>query len=415
MRLETPIDWPQGIDALDWLASQAVFPKFYWHHRNGREEVVALGQVTTYTDPAAAEETLADGQRVWGGLSFDGNTGRNRRCMPSLFFLPQIELVRQDGFWHLAVNFSSDNKRLLAALAKLKLDVSPVTFPDSDIVEEHTLPTQAEWHAQIDQALNAIATTELEKVVLARRTTVKMASAVSAEQLLKASSAVNPRSFHFMMSMSPSHAFVGSTPERLFRCRNADIETEALAGTTGRGIDRQQDEELANWLLSDSKNRYENQLVVDDIEARLQPYVDSLHTVPEPEVIQLRQVQHLRRPIKATLSGAMKHASILSSLQPTAAVAGLPRAAAYQYLLDNEAFARGWYSGSVGYIGEHQSEFCVALRSALIANDTIHLFAGAGIVPGSDPEAEWQEINRKTATLKSLLERTPSCPQQQRA
>ncbi|WP_087016480.1 isochorismate synthase [Thaumasiovibrio subtropicus] len=415
IRLETPLDWPANVDLIDWLDAQAVFPKFYWQHRDGREEIVALGQVSTFTDPAVAEETLTDGQRIWGGLSFDGRTAANRRCMPSFFFLPQIELVRQDGFWRLAVNVSGEKEKLIDLLNDLRLELTNVPLPDSDIVSVHYSPDQNDWTRMVNQALADIEDTALEKVVLARRTTLQMANVVTPAQLLKASCAVNPRSYHFMMALSPKHSFVGSTPERLMLRRDDQVLTEALAGTIGRGKDANDDAKLSSWLLNDEKNRYENQLVVNDIEARLSPLSQSIETALKPELVKLRQVQHLKRPIKACVPHDMRHAEMLQCLQPTAAVAGLPREMAYQYILENEPFARGWYSGSVGYLGNHQSEFCVALRSALMVGNEIHLFAGAGIVPGSVADMEWQELERKTATLKSLLENNSPLPHQQTA
>ncbi|STQ68554.1 Menaquinone-specific isochorismate synthase [Hafnia alvei] len=121
------------------------------------------------------------------------------------------------------------------------------------------------------------------------------------------------------------------------------------------------------------------------------------------EIIRLRKVQHLRRPIHATLVQS-NDADCLSRLQPTAAVAGLPREPARQFIMQDEPFDRGWYAGSAGYLAQDQAEFAVALRSALIEHDHIHLYAGAGIVAGSDPEQEWLEIENKAAGLRTLLE-----------
>ncbi|MBI0529650.1 isochorismate synthase, partial [Dickeya dianthicola] len=84
--------------------------------------------------------------------------------------------------------------------------------------------------------------------------------------------------------------------------------------------------------------------------------------------------------------------------------AGLPRAAARAFLAQHEPFHRGWYAGSAGYLSRQQSEFSVALRSASVAEQQLTLYAGAGIVAGSDPEQEWQELENKAAGLKSLLE-----------
>ncbi|NVJ11291.1 chorismate-binding protein, partial [Myxococcus sp. AM001] len=94
----------------------------------------------------------------------------------------------------------------------------------------------------------------------------------------------------------------------------------------------------------------------------------------------------------------------LHQLQPTAAVAGLPRDLARQFIARHEPFTREWYAGSAGYLSLQQSEFCVSLRSAKISGNIVRLYAGAGIVRGSDPEQEWQEIDNKAAGLRTLLQ-----------
>jgi menaquinone-specific isochorismate synthase len=97
-------------------------------------------------------------------------------------------------------------------------------------------------------------------------------------------------------------------------------------------------------------------------------------------------------------------ATCLQRLQPTAAVAGLPRQAAREFIAQHEPFDRQWYAGSAGYISLARSEFTVALRSAAVTGNLLDLFAGAGIVAGSDAAQEWQEIENKAAGLRTLLE-----------
>ncbi|GJK28684.1 hypothetical protein TUM17556_06030 [Enterobacter asburiae] len=119
-------------------------------------------------------------------------------------------------------------------------------------------------------------------------------------------------------------------------------------------------------------------------------------------MVRLRKVQHLRRCIWTELKQADDEQCLLM-LQPTAAVAGLPRQPAREFIQKVEPFNREWYAGSAGYLSPEQSEFCVALRSARVQEDSLRLYAGAGIVSGSDPEQEWQEIENKAAGLRSLL------------
>ena len=403
-RLLVKLELPANTDLIDWMAAQTLFPKFYWQSRDCREEVVALGQVKTFTDPLIAEQVITDDQRVWGGRSFDGHTERNRRCLSSFFFLPLLQIIRLDGEWHLAANMSDDKPRMLAMLQKIEMHPEAVTDIDSRILSRSYSPDFDRWSTMIDQALTGIANNEFEKVVLARRTTLQLDHPVLPAQLLKASRGSNSNSFHFLMALDAGHCFVGSTPERLFQRHDRALQTEALAGTIGRGADSQEDQQLAQWLLADTKNRYENRLVVDDIVGRLVPQCESMNVSPVPELVQLRKVQHLKRSIDGQLNDAVLSADLLDSLQPTAAIAGLPRDAALHFIAEHEPFARGWYSGAVGYIGQQHSEFCVAIRSAMISGDDLHLFAGAGIVPGSVADSEWKELDRKTSTLCSLFE-----------
>ncbi|MBY5945322.1 isochorismate synthase MenF [Photobacterium rosenbergii] len=403
-RITVKLDLPANTDLIDWMESQPLFPKFYWQSRDCREEVVALGQIKTFTDPKAAEKILSDGQRIWGGRSFDGRTQRNRRCMPSFFFLPVLEIFRLDGGWNVAVNLSEESRdKVTDALAQLTLDTAEVPQISSKILGRTYSPDFTGWSQMIGNALEAISQKVFEKVVLARKTTLTLDTPVSPAQLLKASRDSNHNSFHFMMALDAKHCFVGSTPERLFLRQEQDLLTEALAGTIGRGADVAEDDRLAQWLLDDNKNRYENRLVVDDIVDRLVPRCISMNVAQTPELIRLRKVQHLKRGIDAQLNDGVENSELLDSLQPTAAIAGLPRDKALDFISENEPFARGWYSGAVGFLGARRSEFCVAIRSALIMGDELHLFAGAGIVPGSTADSEWKELDRKTSTLCSLL------------
>lgn len=392
---------------IDWLEAQPLYPKFYWQSRDTREEVVALGQLHTFVEPAPAYTILADDQRIWGGRSFDGHTGKNRRCMSSFFFLPQIELIRFDQQWSLAVNLNAEKHRTLASLYKLQLEVSPI-LPVSSHIEtiQHT-PEKEQWSQLVDKVLTGIKNEEFKKVVLARKTEVNLDRPLCASQLLKASYLQNHHSFHFLLSLDKKHSFLGSTPERLYARQGQELYTEALAGTIGRGTNASQDMELANWLSNDVKNLNENQYVVDDIIDRLTPHSEHVEVEQEARLVRLRKVQHLKRSIHAHLNKGVNGVQLLSALQPTAAVAGLPREESMAFIQEHEPFARGWYAGSMGFISHQRAEFCVAIRSALVLNDQVQLFAGAGIVPGSIAEHEWQELDKKMSTLLSLISDNP--------
>ncbi|MBF8999643.1 isochorismate synthase [Vibrio nitrifigilis] len=405
VRIELPLDTAPEWSLIDWLDAQPIYPKFYWQSRDASEEVVALGALATFTEPTPAYAILGEQQRVWGGRSFDGRTNKNRRCMSALFFLPQIEVIRRQNGWFLAANINHDVEKVIQSLQSLVMKDIEQQKINTEIVDVTHSPTEAQWASLIDDVLCGIDKNAFKKVVLARETRLALSNHLSAAQLLNASKAANHHSFHFMLVLDDKHSFMGSTPERLYQRSDNQLYTEALAGTIGRGQDRTEDEQLSTWLLNDEKNVNENQYVVDDIVDRITPLANKIEVEEQVSLVKLRKVQHLRRKIAATLNTDMQ-AQLLDALQPTAAVAGLPRKEAYDFILEKEPFIRGWYAGSMGYFSLDSAEFCVAIRSALVLENEVRLFAGAGIVPGSIAEHEWQELNKKMSTLKSLIEQS---------
>lgn len=395
---------------LDWLAAQPVFPKFYWMHRDGSEEVAALGEVCRFEAAAQASAFVAAQAapfRIWGGAAFAAAELPGHDGLGGWFFLPRFELRQGADGAELAINLLSERSlaedaRLACAQLDRLVAGKAVAMTDVQVVGAQHRPDKAHWCRLVQESLAAIADGQFDKVVLARKTTLTLDGPLSPAQLLGASRQLNHRCFHFMLAHDAEHGCVGSSPERLFSRHGLSLHTEALAGTAPCTGDAAQDRKLAQWLLADAKNRTENALVADDICARLAGKVDAV-TVCAAEVLALRKVQHLRRRIAAHLR-RVDDAECLAWLHATAAVAGVPREAAREFIRAREPFSRGWYAGSVGYISRSRAEFTVAIRYAEVQRHKVHLFAGAGLVPGSDAEAEWQEIGRKAAGLRTLLE-----------
>ncbi|CQJ49721.1 TPA: isochorismate synthase MenF [Yersinia enterocolitica] len=406
-----------GNQLLEWLAAQYHFPQFYWHHREGHEEAVVCGQTRQFNDVQSADQFIQQhravvGLRVWGLNAFEPvsivepSPDSPQQTQTSFLFLPRIEILRRGKNTYLTLNLVSDDslaQDALLAIAFIDQLVAAKPLAALDVVVEAAshMPEYPQWSRLIEQALGNIEQQKMEKVVLARATRLMLDKPLSCGAFMAASRQVNHHCFHFMLRFDGLRAFLGSSPERLYLRQLHHLETEALAGTASNDEDIVHATELADWLMHDEKNQRENLLVVDDICQRLQGGVVAVDVMP-PEVIRLRKVQHLRRCIHAQLNHA-NDADCLHRLQPTAAVAGLPRNIARQFITENEPFSRGWYAGSAGYLSLKQTEFSVTLRSAWVEDKQIHLYAGAGIVAGSDAEQEWQEINNKSAGLRTLL------------
>lgn len=395
---------------LEWLAAQRCYPKFYWQQRDEDEEVATCGDAHVFNDLSAAQTFLQQyphcpDLRIWGLNAFD--EPRDSGQVANALFLPRIEISRHAGQCFLRCQLYSDHSLRDAAqntrlFIRSLVNSRRLPLLTSRVLQHQHLPTKPQWKQMIHAVLNGIQQGQFDKVVLARKTTLTLSEPLNAASFLAASRAVNHHCYHFMLAFTPQQAFLGSSPERLFLRQQHQLFTEALAGTVAGADDHHEARQLGQWLLADAKNQRENMLVVDDICQRLQGGARSLDVMPA-EILRLRKVQHLRRSIQAVLAKA-DDADCLQRLQPTAAVAGLPRQAARDFIARHEPFERQWYAGSAGYISLARSEFTVALRSAAVKGSQLELFAGAGIVAGSDPEQEWQEIENKAAGLRTLLE-----------
>ncbi|EPY8425005.1 MULTISPECIES: isochorismate synthase MenF [Citrobacter] len=401
---DIPFPLNDAFDALGWLASQPVWPQFYWQQRNGDEEAAVLGAVAAFSSLESAQRFLRQHDnypelRVWGLNAFEPQRGN--------LLLPRLEWRRCAGVATLRLHLYSDvslreDAAQAAAFISALAQVKPLPALRLNLTGEQHWPDKAGWTRLIELATQTIAGEELDKVVLARATDLQFSQPVNAAAVMASSRRLNLNCYHFYMAFSAESAFLGSSPERLYRRRDMALRTEALAGTVANHPDDHRAWQLGEWLMKDDKNQRENMLVVEDICQRLQNCTQTLDVLP-PQVLRLRKVQHLRRCIWTALNQA-DDTLCLVQLQPTAAVAGIPRELAREFIQHNEPFEREWYAGSAGYLSLRQSEFCVSLRSAKISANVVRLYAGAGIVRGSDPEQEWQEIDNKAAGLRTLLQ-----------
>jgi len=401
---DIPFPLNDAFDALGWLASQPVWPQFYWQQRNGDEGPAVLGAVAAFSSLESAQQFLRQHDnhpdlRIWGLNAFEPQRGN--------LLLPRLEWRRCAGVASLRLHLYSDVSlredaaHAIAFISSLA-PVKPLPALRLNLTGEQNWPDKAGWTNLIKLATQTIAGEDLDKVVLARATDLQFSQSVNAAAVMASSRRLNLNCYHFFMAFSADSAFLGSSPERLYRRRDTALRTEALAGTVANHPEDHRAWQLGEWLMKDDKNQRENMLVVEDICQRLQGCTQTLDVLP-PQVLRLRKVQHLRRCIWTELNQA-DDMLCLMQLQPTAAVAGIPRELAREFIQQNEPFEREWYAGSAGYLSRRQSEFCVSLRSAKISANVVRLYAGAGIVRGSDPEQEWQEIDNKAAGLRTLLQ-----------
>jgi isochorismate synthase len=194
--------------------------------------------------------------------------------------------------------------------------------------------------------------------------------------------------------------WMGATPEWLYRRAGDVVVVDVLAGTAPRGATDEEDGARMQALQHSHKDRAENDVVFDELRARLQGKCNHVEELTQLHVLKLRHVQHLRRRLRGRLSSSR---CLLSELHPTSAVCGFPRHDALALIRETEPFDRQYYAGVVGIIdGEHEHH-AVILRCARITADGTTLFAGGGLMPDSEPSAEWAELDHKMSSLMHVF------------
>ncbi len=351
---------------------------------------------------------------IWaGGFSFDANGGTSPHWStfpPALMVLPELSMVRQGGTTLLTLSVVSGPgadeslghlRGRLAAIADRAL---PMLDPHPSRSSEISSPAPpAAFEAAVAAAVGEIRGGRREKLVLAREVRVQAPTAHDPAAIFGALRSSFPSCFCFCAG-SPEGAFLGASPELLVRRSGATAATVALAGSTRRSADPAVDDHLGEALRHSAKDRAEHDFVVRRIARTLRPLAVWVEAEKEPGLVKVANIQHLASPVWAQLAEPRSAIELAGKLHPTPAVGGEPRAGAPADISRLERLDRGWYAGPVGWMdATEDGEFCVALRSALLRDRTAHLFAGAGIVAGSDPAAELAETELKLGAMLPLV------------
>ena len=260
------------------------------------------------------------------------------------------------------------------------------------------------WAGQIEAATALMRETALNKVVLSRVCEIKFADRVPVDGALDYLQMHYADCTRFLFEPRPFHAFYGATPEMLASVNGRHLATMALAGSIARGSNQHEDQMYAQELLHSAKDLHEHALVVESLRRRLSPIVTSLSIPDAPSIYKLHNIQHLYTPISARLKQANGVLPVVAALHPTPALGGSPRDLAMAFISNTEPVPRGWYAAPIGWMdSEGNGRFSVAIRSAVAQDRRVWLYAGAGIVPASDPQKEWQETALKFRPMLEAL------------
>ncbi|MDA0802808.1 MAG: isochorismate synthase [Planctomycetota bacterium] len=414
------------VDPMEWLQSQDASAGRWLYQTRSTDAVPfaigGLGEAATacdLNDPKVEPFLVMSDRTAWctGPIAYSWRPFASRTDAAAWgglseprVIIPRVDVRRDaDGCsMGLSIAGGTDAERTLSV--ELLEDLgAPCGSSWSGQLEMVGDDNPAHWADMVELALQRIESGTLEKVVLARTRTLRaMHSAGVADVSIDPFAVAErlgmeePASAVAVLQPAEGPAFVMVSPERLYRRRDRIIESHAVAGTCGRGPDAESDAQLAGRLLRSDKNRREHDLTLRYIESVLEPLTTERSWQREPRILRLTHVQHLMTELRGALREGVDDEAILAALHPTPAVCGVPTTLAREFIHAHESAPRGLYSGVVGVSCDAAAEFSVGIRSALVVGNTVTAYAGAGIVDGSDADAEWLETARKLETFDSL-------------
>ncbi len=429
-----PVEWCDTVRAFTGARLAGLGECFFWEQPAEQNALIGVGAATTietngitcFTASASAWRTLMNdavvayapttvhtpgsGPILFGGFAFDPLSPRTHLWADfpgGLLILPRLLLSYSDDYVTLTVNKmiqASDDIEQCAQEIEVSvrhLQAAIEHAPPAILQEEtcneisiHEIRPASEWMEKVANIVHMIQHGAFEKVVLARDIQVILhdpPGVFDISTTLRRLRESYPTAYVFAIQRG-ERFFVGATPERLVQAQNGQIHTMALAGSARRGETEAEDAQIGRELLQSEKNNSEHAIVVAMVQEALQNHCTDVHVSAAPQLLKLKNVQHLKTPIAGELIPGRCILDVMADLHPTPAVGGFPRHAALEAIRNIEKLDRGWYAGPLGWIGASgHGEFAVALRSGLIDGSKATIFAGCGIVADSDPQTEYAE------------------------
>ncbi len=409
---------------------------FYWENCSKQEAVAAWGVTESNYTKSNSRFTLAQdfiqqcfGQIIRKGdsnsgigkpsvfcsFTFFNDTEQSQPFKSGTLFLPRFQVVKKNKNCCFIVNFPlPENQKESQVVKEIKQKLDNINWTSLEGLnidkDNSLLSIDREQHqdsnyfkSAVTSALNEIAVDKLSKIVIAHTTEIKSAKPFKIVESLSNLRQLHPDCYIFSISNGEGQYFVGASPERLISVQNRQLVTDALAGSAPRGTNNTEDLHLANLLLKNRKEKREHKAVSDFMMQRLRSIGLKPQQLPL-QLLKLSNIQHLWTPIYAHLPADIEPLEIVALLHPTPAVAGVSTKVACEKIRYYEKFDRSLYAAPIGWVDyEGNGEFLVGIRSALIDGDRARLYAGAGIVSGSNPNKEFAEVQLKLQSLLKAL------------
>nr|WP_301952973.1 amonabactin biosynthesis isochorismate synthase AmoC [Aeromonas hydrophila] len=379
-------------------AQAASSPEFLFTSGQGTLSATDLGQPIT---TPACEWPLLE-QQIADALAAASAAGQANPLLIGAFAFDPAEA----SCLYVPGRYERGARPVPAAQAPATAVMAEQAVEANRVIAVQSTPPASEFQASVSAALDAFAQGKLAKVVLSRKLTLTLHQPADPKQVMARLMAQNPHAFHFSLPLGQEdRRLLGASPELLLRVSGGEVFTHPLAGSARRASEPAQDEMVARGLLASRKDQHEHRLVIDEIRRVLTPHCRELAIPSSPSLMSTDTLWHLGTPIAGRLNGG--EASVLSlacQLHPTPALCGYPTDLARQFIREQEPFRRALFSGIVGWCdSQGNGEWAVVIRCGVLDGHQVELFAGAGIVAGSDPAMEWAETGTKLGTMLKAL------------
>lgn len=331
---------------------------------------------------------------------------------PVRIFIPELILIRSKGKYFNVVNIRSDSVKNNKSLAdEFKSITESIQNLNGDFYPDKSKPVIKlllsenidVWKSKVNNLLSGIRNKGFEKIVLSRSTEFGLSIDIEPSQLAFLLDQKYPECFNFIYKVKDA-TFFSASPEKLFILKNGEIHTEALAGSIERGNDAMEDNSFASALIQSSKDVDEHVVVIEHLKYVLNNFCQSVIIDNVPSLKKLSNIQHLHTTLTGRLKNGLDVFAIIEDIFPTPAVGGYPVIPALKVIDEIEDFNRGLFTGFIGWMNlKNDCEFVVSIRSGLINKNKLYVYAGCGIVQGSDPEKEYEETQLKAEAIISIF------------
>ena len=363
----------------DRIATLIEQGRAYWARPRDAFAIAAIGAVTTLNPSGAdrfatvdenwhsfirdaviegADATRGIGPLLIGGFSFEADGPRSETWSgfgSSSLILPRIVVTSVNGDSYLTINHAKSDELNRDEVASIRREIGIASARFDESLSHSKLDIEeirpgSSWRKSVADAVSAIRSSEMDKVVLARAELARAESEYDVFATLRHLKSLHRDSFVFGYWRG-ERAFVGASPERLARVTGRDVEVSSLAGTIPRGSNEREDEENAQILSASSKDLKEHAAVRDVLNSELAHECETVNAPEKPSLLTLPHVHHLHTKITGRLREGRTLLDVVARLHPTPAVGGSPREAALEFIRSHEGLDRGWYASPVGWIG----------------------------------------------------------------